>query len=287
MDLSKITNLRANYSKSKVGYQLDDKKEFSIVRNTLVNLNMPTENFDLNLSNLVIESDSYTSGTSYNSKKDLITNPENSYDFIHELFHMASNNAKKESIGSIINIKGKRVGDSLNEGITDLFTYYGDNNYKQKYPIESFVASVLGDLYGKEIFINHFNGDSEKLYNCFGEDKTDVLEMILNLDEFTLSNIEFQDSISMIGSGFVEKRKYNPDNLSDSFVDSMMLLFRLVSSKDEKLSKKYFDILNSEFNKDNETINFLKSAFEMSSYENYDEVLNYIKEEIFEEEMKL
>ena len=286
MDLNKITNLRAYYSNSKIGYKIEDKKEFSIVRNILLKFGLPTKNFDDNLKKLVIESDNYSSGTAYDPNRTLITNPENSNDFIHELFHMASNNKSTNSFGSIIYVDGNNIGNSLNEGITDLFTLYANNNYKQKYPIESFVALVLTDLYGNELLVNHFNGESKKIYDSFKEDKNAVSWLIMSLDEFTTANIKLQDSISMIGTKNIDFDEYNPDDLTESFIDSISLLLKLFLEKDKKLFDNYSEILINEFDKDYDAINFLKQVFDMSSYENYVGVLNYIYEEINEETLK-
>ena len=69
------------------GYKLDDKKEFEIVRKTLILNGLPCENFDRNLERLVIEKSNIFDYVPSLCKIHVVPGYDN---LVHELFHMAS-----------------------------------------------------------------------------------------------------------------------------------------------------------------------------------------------------
>lgn len=278
MDLSKITNIRGSYGNYKSGYKLNDKKEFSKVRSLLSIFNLPTNNFDRNLESLIILEDK-TTGSSYDIKRNQINNSGNENDFIHELFHMASFNKESGTFGSVN--MSNHFGESLNEGITDLFTYLVDEKYEVKYPIEVYVASVLNDFYGNSFIDSHFKGDIKGVYDSFKGDKDSIIEVVSNMDEYTKNNIVLMDTLYNIDSG-VNKNSYNPDLLCDSLVDAISALLRVISEYDKDDALKYFNLFRMEFNSGSDAIKSLKSIISTSSYNSYEELINYIKEEVFE-----
>ena len=279
MDLSNITNLRAKYGNYKIGYKLSERKEFSKVRNFLSIFGMSTKNFDKNLESLIIEENKNT-GSAFDVKRNQINNSGNENDLIHELFHMASFNKDNNTFGSVS--LNNHFGESLNEGITDLFTYLVDEKYEVKYPMEVYVTSVLNDFYGNEFIDFHFKGDTKGLYESFIDDKEDVIDIVSNLDEYTKNNIVLMDCLYNFGSGNIDKNTYNPDLLCDSLVDSVSGLLRLINEYDSEKALGYYNLFRMEFNCKSDAIESLKSIISTSSYNSYSELLNYIKEEVFE-----
>ncbi len=283
MDLSKITDIRSFYKKDNTDSTMNIKKEIDLVRQTLLKHNLSTTNFDNNISSFRIENDSLSNASgSYDYKRNQVVNASSGYDLVHEIFHMASNDRSKNNEGgSIIKIHNTSVGFSLNEGITDYFTYLSsDNKYEIKYPIEVFVLNLLRRVYGDKIFEFHFLNEGEKVFELFGDKKDEIIDYLTILDKFTLSSVKLSDSIANIGSGRVSVNNIN--EMCDNLMESVEGIIRCLSNEDKNIEKEYFEEFKSLFNSSNESIRSLKEIIKLSNdYKDIDTLLSYMDEDIF------
>ena len=152
----------------KTGYSLEDKKEFYVVRESLIRNKLPFDNFDTNLRTLVIENkinDCYDYKPSINK-----INAPDGETLIHELFHMASSRERgREGIGSMLD---DGFGCSLNEGVTDYCTSKTKKNYFIRYPFEVQLFKIISKVYNpRELLYQHFSGNPDRVYDSFGLDK--------------------------------------------------------------------------------------------------------------------
>ena len=223
----------------KVGYNLNDRKEFQKVRNVLVNNNLPYENFDNNLKSLIIEKYNINSYSPTRNKINILKGMKN---LSHELFHMASNKLDgSRNIGSMLE---SGIGNSLNEGITDYLTQEVELNYDMYYIFEAFYFRILSRIYnGNIILVNHFNGNPEGVYDSFGSDRNLILDITKCLDKYTKSVVNSSDAIDNKNFGdiyisyddFTDAfgeifKRYSYQN--DPFYDKMLLSFRLLIDRE-------------------------------------------------------
>lgn len=251
MNINDITNLSV-FLATKKGYSLEDEKEFRIVYDTLMNYSMPTDNYLNNLKSLVISKSNISSESvlgSYDAKRNVINKPSLSSDFVHELFHMASNiNDGSPNVGVYLKKGSHGFGKSLNEGITDFFTGLTDNKYEYRYPFESLIASSFCELFGKDIFKYHFDGKFKEFYNQFGEYSDLVIQVVSNLDNY----FKELDNLSL-GKGI------NISNLYDSFIDTSISFLELVNNIDENKGIVYFNRIKDMFNLENNNVKSIKA----------------------------
>ena len=265
--LDDAMDIRSKFGNVKKGYSVGDKKEFGIVRSTLVKYGLPIENFDKNLSNLVINEDydkdstEVISGT-YLYRTNVLNKPKTTEDFIHELLHMSSNLFENKELlpGCEIKNNNRNFGKGLNEGITDYFTSLCVSDYKSKYPIESFFASYISKIYGMNIFKEYFNGDAIKFYSSFGLDEPFIRNFVNYLDNYHyhLSNIMGLNSSS-------KAKESTAENVTDSFVDCVIEFAKLLQLKkieEKSFIKELFNFINL----DSDNINFVNLMFINSSY---------------------
>lgn len=208
----------------KVGYELDDKEEFSVVRNTLVNKKVLADNFDENLKTLIIEN---SDKCYYANSRNKIYVSRDGYPLIHELFHMASYNKHNgRDIGSMF---AGGIGNSLNEGITDTFTSYTVPDYNSLYTFERLYFNILSKMYDKkEILKHHFDGDPDNVYNTFNDDKSHILGITKELDKYT-------ESLVVCDDAFLSEDYGNYNISYDSLINSFSELFNIYSyKKDDK-----------------------------------------------------
>lgn len=275
MDLfSKITGLRKSHAESPGGYKLEDRKEFALVRSTLTKYGLTINNFDKNLSSLVISENNEKA--SYNYKGNIINASDETDDFIHCLFHMASNDIDKSDSFEGCKIKGPKglFGTSLNEGISDYFTKLANHQYVTKYPYEAFFAYYISKIYGMDIFREHFNGDAIGFYASFKQDETFIRSFVACLDEFhSLSQELFQKP----NGDIVEEKQAN--KLSESFIDCVSEFIRLLQLK--KIDENEFlgDLESLMDDQVNDYINLINMSFLFSTHKGKEDVIKSIKEE--------
>ena len=173
----------------KQGYSLDDKPEFKRVRDFIIKNGYSARNFDKNLQTLIIRKAVYSNKKNipkYDPYFNRITGETEGSDFIHELFHMASN--INDGVVELGVMYRDGTGESLNEGMTDYFTVMVSNNQNLSYPFEVLFFEFINQIYShkrKEISSTYFEGDPDKFYNIFGEEKEIILQAIKELDKYT------------------------------------------------------------------------------------------------------
>ena len=291
MDLyDKMLNLRKAYDKESVGHKLEEKKEFSLVRSILTKYNLPVNNFDNNLGTLIInekynedssfEKNEFISG-SYYYKNNLLNLPDNTGDFVHELFHMASNDMSKSSYYEGCRIRKEKgiFGTSLNEGITDYFTSLALPDYKSKYPFERLIASYIAKIYGMDIFREHFNGDAIAFYSSFKQDEPFIRNIVMFLDNYHAATQYFYLSGKKIDKEYSDK-------VSDFFIDFVCEFIKLLQLKKIDESEFLKDLM-ALMNSDDTYVNLINVFFEFSTYKGKENIFKTIKEEIGEEEFNL
>lgn len=179
-----INSLKTKYYKK--GYNLEDKKEFGIVYDTLDRIGMDKSNFLAQLQSLTIikENDPNSEISGYNPKTNTI-NYTKEEDLIHELFHMASLKEGKSDSGIIVIEDDLRSNFGLNEGITDYFTELAKFDAPCSYPFEKLVAESLSLLFGVNVFKGYFNNSYDEFINSFPEEiQIDIIDLLMNLDEY-------------------------------------------------------------------------------------------------------
>ena len=244
------------------GFKVSDKDEFKMVLDTLNKYNMPTNNFNNNLSSLAIrniseepnESMIVTEG-SYDALNNTINYLGTFEDLIHELFHMSSNKIDStRNMGMMFEKNGRRIGISINEGITDLFTSYTVKNYDFKYPIEALFVQLLSEVYSDSLFKYHFLEKPRAFYDCFKEDMQSMSQIIVKLDDFS----------SSIGGNVHMSR--------EKFIDFCTSYLELMYKKGELIVKDHFDRFKSMFINGKGNIERIKSMFNVDINEMFDSI---------------
>ena len=277
IDLDYITNIRSHLVNQKKGYSLNDKKEFSIVRSTLIRNGLPTVCFDKNLGTLVIdEGKDKSKSIGYDNTRNMITGISYGFDLVHELFHMASKG--ENSFGFILPTRnGKKIGYSINEGITDYLTFISSNNkYEKKYPVESFVAYYLIQRYGRKILDYHLSARTSDIYKLFGEDRDEVISMIQSLDRFSIHRTEIIDSMN---KGENNKLTTMLTIMYNDLVSSISSLLKIVSKSSEEDKNNCLEDFKKIFTSKSISNEFF-DLISISSYKNYDSLFNEIEKNI-------
>lgn len=278
IDLDLIKNPRGYYAKQKKGYSLNEKKEFSIVRETLIRYGLPVKLFDKNLESLVIdEGKEQKKSIGYNDTKNMIFGVTSGFDLVHELFHMASKG--EDSFGSIMKIKGKNIGQSINEGITDYLTYLSsDNKYEIMYPIEVFVAQYLIQYYGREFLDYHFSSDTNNIYKLFGEDREEIISMLQSLDKFTMHKTEVIDNMNMDN---IENLNNMVEVMFNDLILSISKLLNIISKSSIDEMNKCFENFKRIFKRKSKANGFF-NIISISSYRNFDTLFDEISKNLEE-----
>ncbi len=116
-----------------------------------------------------------------NSKKPSIIN--------HELFHTTSSNKKKIGISGYLKLEGKvrKIGDNLDEGITEYLTLKSINKKRSNtdYQVEVFVIECLTDIYNLSILIPYFKNNPSKFYIQFKKYHEIVIKLDLLLNKLS------------------------------------------------------------------------------------------------------
>ncbi len=290
--LDKAKNMNKFYNYNKPEFKLEDQIEFGIVRDTLVKYGMPTKNFDNNLSVLSINKNhdkdavDYTAGA-YLASSNTVSIPKERDDYIHELFHMASNDSsdKNSLIGCKIRIEDVIFGESLNEGITDYFTSLAVKDYESRHPVEAFFASYIAKIYGMDIFKEHFNGNAVNFYDAFGEDKRSIIEIIGYLDDFHekvqgfYKHKKSQNSKDSQSTNNLENIKYlvtNANVVSAYFLDFVNEFVEFMQSKNLD-AKEFVDSLGKMLDTEgNKFIDIINAFFSFSKYKSKDNIIKKI-----------
>ena len=289
MDMDMIMNPGKYFNKGNVGYRLKDNPLFSVVRTTITKYNMLPILFDENLRTLRIQKDTAKESFgesmvgevlgSYDPKRNSIVEPTDKNDLIHELFHMASNDSLKKDMGVIVD----GFGESINEGITDMFSSFAtldekrdEDKYEVRYPFEKLMAEFLGSLYGIRIFNNYFTNNGNRFYESFGVDTEKVKTIIGNLDRFTKAKNSFFD---------IKVMDFN--EFTSSFIDTFNSFVDLVKDKKESYPNMYYQLLISMLNQNNEAVNVIKEIIKSSDYKNINNVLDVISNHAFNKEATL
>lgn len=286
MDMEKIMNPSKFYGASKIGFNLDDNPVFRRVRNTLVSYAMPTTLFDRNLKTLEMRKDNTKGSTfgevlgSYDPKRNKILEPSDSRDLIHEVFHMASN---RKDDSQNMGVLEYNFGASVNEGITELFSYLStlnennpDDKYEIRYPIEKLFAEFLGSMYGFKIFKHHFNCEPRKFMDEFGEDKDRVQVLISELDKLTRAK-----------NDFINMKEIDYNEMANSFINAFGGFIDLAISKNPSYGNAYFELIRGMLRQKIESVDSFKTMMELSDFGNIDNIVDVIGEHCFGEVSKL
>ena len=259
----KITNIGKFYSK-KFEHKVTDREEFKVVRDALVKYGMNVSFFDRNLRDLTIKESNegqFVMG-SYNARTNSIMLSDDKYSFVHELFHMASNNSdnKNELMGVLQkDNRGYLFGSGFNEGITDYFTHLVYPEYEPAYPFEEKIISIISETFGIKSFANHFNADPKEFYNYFGRDMLFVMEISKHLDEY---NKSLYNLLSIIDRNNIIEITKNYDFLVEKISNSITKvcdkLYELLELKGVD-TQKYKDEISNLFNGNNPNITQLRS----------------------------
>lgn len=232
----------------KVGHKIEDKKEFSIVREYIIARGCNPKNFDENLKSLILDEDTTfydylrtveEKDPKYNPIFNKISGKAEGVNFIHELFHMASTRYIGVDESGVLYKSG--LGESLNEGITEYLTIEATKTKSVVYPLEVLFFEFLNQMYpqinGKALDA-YFSGNPDLFYNLFEEDKDLVLNAVSYLDIYTTQRKKnytgkgmdmsvnevyeaLTDAFSVILNRFMEKDEDYANELIDDFVDTM------------------------------------------------------------------
>ena len=227
MDLRKILS----YKDIKMGYSVDDRKEFKIIRNYIVNNRYSPDLFDKNLKSLILEENMGKSQLSEICAYDPVMNKINGkmagVNFIHELFHMSSNNEETQNIG-IMTKDG--FAESLNEGITDYFTQVICPNYIPYYHFEVLLLESINYLYGFNIgskFKYYFLGDSEGFFNSFKEDKELIKSAVRELDAYT--KLDYKNYNILMND--LKEERVPAKEIFDHLVNAFIIIIKMGNKK--------------------------------------------------------
>ena len=277
----RITNIGKFYGK-KVGYNIDEMPEFKTVRDSIIRYGMNPNNFDKNLKDLYINTSTETSigvNGNYNARTNSMHKPVKSNDFVHELFHMASNNkdTNNERMGVLQkNNVGMTTGQGFNEGITDYFTHLTCPDYEPNYPFEEKIISVISEVYGLKPFNNYFNCDPDNFYKSFGSDLPFIMEISKQCDIY---NKGLNEYIGLLQKGDIQLMLKDVDKVCNKMfngiVSACTKLFELLELKGID-SSKYLDEFKELFNSNNNNIVSLRGMVENTSYETIDGVFEAI-----------
>ena len=286
MDMEKIMNPGKFFGATQIGYKLEDNPAFGVVRNTLVSYGMPTTLFDKNLRHLEMRKDNSKGNTlgevlgSYDPKRNKILEPSDSRDLIHEVFHMASNNPDETQNMGVLNYG---FGVSLNEGITDLFSYFStlqeenpESKYEIRYPVEKLFAEFLGSMYGFKIFRDHFNCNPKKFMDEFGEDKDRVQVLITELDKITQAK-----------NNIINMKEVDYNEMANAFINAFGGFIDLAISKNPSSGNIYFELIRSMLRQRIESVESFKAMMELSDYGNMDNIMDVVGNHCFGESAKL
>lgn len=228
MDLNKILN----YRNIKIGYSVDDRKEFKMVRDCIIDRGYSPDLFDKNLSSLVLEEDMGKSQLSEICEYDPFLNKINGkmagVNFVHELFHMASNNEENKNVG-IMTKDG--FAESLNEAITDYFTQLICTNYTPHYHFEVLFLESINYLYGFNIndkFKYYFLGESDQFFNSFNEDKDLIMSAVRELDAYT--KLEFKNYNILMND--LNEEKVPSEEIYSHLVNAFSIIIKMGNKKD-------------------------------------------------------
>lgn len=285
MDIDMLINPSKYFMKGQIGYKIDDNPVFDRVRKTLVAYNMPTKLFDKNLAKLEMVKDHAKGNTfgyvlgSYDAKKNKIIAPEDDKDLIHEVFHMASNEYDGSSNMGVMEY-GR--GQSINEGITDMFSYFStlyedkDYKYEVRYPVEKLMAEFLGSLYGMKIFKHQFTCNPKGFMNEFGEDKDRVSVIINELDTYT-----------RLKNDFINLKEIDFNEFASSFINAMGGFLDLASSKNPAYGNIYYELIRSMLRQPYESVEVTKRLLEISDFRSIDNILDVLETHSFGESTHL
>ena len=269
-----------SYSK-KFEHKVTDRKEFKIVRDTLVKYGMSTVFFDRNLQDLQITESVFDKNAiegSYNPRNNSIEVLDNKYSIIRELFRMASRN--KENNNELMGIlqrdnKGNITGVGFDDGINDYFTHLACPEYETIYPFEERVIAIISETFGIKPFTNHFSANPHGFYSSFGQDQLFIMEISKRLDNYNKSLHQLND---MMRSNDVSAVIKDGNRLVNTIVDNIIgvctKLFDLLELKGVD-SSKYMVEMKQLFEKENNMAQ-IRTLVESSNYKKTDKVFNMI-----------
>ena len=131
-------------------------------------------------------------------------------------------------------------GNSLREGITDLFTSLVNPNFKSSYELEMNCAKILAYLFGMDIFKTHFSNNPSEFYLQF-RFCTNIIRKIINCLDKHQKYQETALKFSLRGKIFdYSNMKYNFHDLFDCF-DKLAHVLKI----DEEEYKNYVSELLS------------------------------------------
>ncbi len=223
----------------KFGYNVDDKLEFKVVRNYIVNNGYSPRLFDHHLESLVIDKEMNKKVTSkfvdYDPVMNKINGTSKGYRLVHELFHMASNNDENINVGVR---NGFDFGNSLNEGITDFLTQSVCLDYDVRYIYEVLFLEAISYMYPstiKERMKCYFEGESAKYFDAFGEDRKIVVDAVSELDLFTKK--KSHNSRSLVTG----EELYPIDEITDHLTNAFSIIINRAKELNEEAAEELLE----------------------------------------------
>ena len=232
--MEKLQKAKRMYGK--IGYEVKEKDYFQKIYNYLKENNLDTTRFEEKLKKLQLvktQKETYGTGAHYDEKDNKIVYTDED-DLYHEAFHVVTK-------GIVLKPKeGPKLGEGLNEGITDMFTKKVNPNAPTGYHFERICAEVLEKAYGTEVFNPYFEGSGLKFANQF--DESAILCLMEDLDEYIELTREYYENMKneqpILGIG---------EEIASCFDDVMKDLIDLCKDNSKKSIKEIKKLLETEF----------------------------------------
>lgn len=240
-------------------YELEEvnKEYVNIVRNTLVNNNLSTINFDKNIKELMVSKskDKRVPGQYNKNRNKLVYNDKNSY--IHELFHVSSSNIDKDSSTGIrLRSGNKYLMIGLDEGITDYLTVLSGAE-PSDYGLLRLCAELIVLNNGTGILNPYLENDGNKFRSLFPY----RFMMITNaLDNYYYSLEKLAD----FRGSFISQEYFDIlDNIEKNLKNSLSLIIRFFTTNEFDCEAYINDKINN---------GYLEKEFSILGIESIDEL---------------
>lgn len=234
-----------------------NQEYINMVRNTLINNNLSTINFDRNIKELRVSksNDERVPGHYNKSRNKLVYKDKSSY--IHELFHVSSSDKDKDSsIGIRLKDGDKYLMIGLDEGITDYLTVLSGNK-PSDYGLLRLCAELIVLTNGINVLDSYLENDGKKFRSLF---PYRFMQVIMMLDNYYYSLEKLAD---YRGSFYSQEYFTILDNIEKYLKNSLSLIEKYFTT-DEFDCKIYIsDKINA---------GYLKKEFSILGIESIDEL---------------
>ncbi len=252
-----LTPYDINKYRSSNSYEEVNQEYISLVRNTLINNNLSTINFDRNIKELRVSksNDERVPGIYNKSRNKLVYKDKSSY--IHELFHVSSSDKDKDSsMGIRIKDGDKYLMIGLDEGITDYLTVLSGNE-PNDYGLLRLCAELIVLTNGINVLNSYLENDGNKFRRSFS---IRFMQVIMMLDNYYYSLEKLAD---YRGSFYSQEYFTILDNI-EKYLKSSLSLMKKYFTTDEFDCKTYIsDKINA---------GYLKKEFSILGIESIDEL---------------